>query len=168
MARPTKYNQEIVTKAQHYLENYGEYGHKIPSRAGLALVPGLSRETLRTWPKDEDKKEFSAILDRINQKQECVLLDNGLDGTFNSAITKLVLGKHGYHDRSQQADTQVQVIINRGGVVLKSGNETLAIEENQAVIVLFLASIVRMSAFLQPGHLVGANTNNHLTTGIRP
>ena len=129
MARPTKYGQEIVTKAQHYLDNYGEYGHKIPSSAGLSLVLGLSRETLRLWSKDEDKKEFLGILDRINQKQECVLLDNGLDGTFNSTIKKLVLGKHGYHDRQQQGDTQVQVIINRGGVVLKSGNDTLAIED---------------------------------------
>ena len=129
MARPTKYGQEIVTKAQHYLDNYGEYGHKIPSNAGLALVLGLSRETLRLWSKDEDKKEFLGILEAINQKQECVLLDNGLDGTFNSTITKLVLGKHGYHDRAQQEGTQVQVIINRGGVVLKSGDDTLAIED---------------------------------------
>ena len=90
---------------------------------------GLSRETLRLWSKDEDKKEFLGILEAINQKQECVLLDNGLDGTFNSTITKLVLGKHGYHDRAQQEGTQVQVIINRGGVVLKSGNDTLAIED---------------------------------------
>ena len=129
MGRPTKYGQEIVTKARHYLDNHGQYGHKIPSTAGLALVLGLSRETLRLWSKDEDKKEFLGILEAINQKQECVLLDNGLDGTFNSTITKLVLGKHGYHDRAQQEGTQVQVIINRGGVVLKSGDDTLAIED---------------------------------------
>jgi len=72
---------------------------------------------------------FSHILDNINKKQEQVLLKNGLNNQFNSNITKLVLGKHGYHDRAQQGDTQVQVIINRGGVVLKSGNDTLAIED---------------------------------------
>jgi molybdopterin-guanine dinucleotide biosynthesis protein len=130
MARPTKYNQEIVTKAQHYLENYQEYDDVIPSLAGLALVLGLSRETLRLWSKDEDKKEFFGILDRINQKQECVLINNGLNGTFNSNIAKLVLGKHGYHDRPQQDGTQVQVIINRDRVVLKSGEDTLAIEDS--------------------------------------
>jgi len=130
MARPTKYSQAIVEKAQHYLDNYEEYGHKIPSSSGLALVLGLGRETLRVWSKDEDKEEFRGILDRIHQKQECVLLDNGLTGKFNATITKLVLGKHGYHDRAEQADTQIQVIINRNGVVLKSGNDTLAIEDN--------------------------------------
>jgi hypothetical protein len=56
-------------------------------------------------------------------------LNNGLNSKFNSNITKLVLGKHGYHDRAQQADTQIQVIVNRGGVVLKSGDDTLAIED---------------------------------------
>jgi len=130
MARPSKFNQAIAAKAQHYLDHYEEEGHKIPSQAGLALVLGLSRQTLNTWSKDEDKKEFLDILERINQKQECLLLDGGLDGTFNSAITKLVLGKHGYHDRPQQDGTQVQVIINRDRVVLKSGNDTLAIEDS--------------------------------------
>ena len=135
MARPTKYSQEIVEKAQHYLDNYEEYDDIIPSIAGLSLVLGLCRETLRLWSKDEDKEEFLGILEAINQKQECVLLDNSLTGKFNSTITKLVLGKHGYHDRPQQEGTQVQVIVNRGGVnrggvVLKSGNDTLAIEDS--------------------------------------
>ena len=90
----------------------------------------ITRATLYAWAKDEDKKVFSDILDNINKKQEQVLLKNGLNNKFNSNITKLVLGKHGYHDRPQQGDSQVQVIINRGGVVLKSGSDTLAIEDN--------------------------------------
>jgi hypothetical protein len=57
-------------------------------------------------------------------------LGKGLNNEFNSNITKLVLVKHGYHDRAQQTDTQIQVIVNRGGVVLKSGNDTLAIEDS--------------------------------------
>jgi hypothetical protein len=129
MGRPTKYSTALLDKAQHYLDNYEEYGHQIPSSSGLSLVLGLSRETLRLWSRDEDKKAFLGILDRIHQKQECVLLDNGLTGKFNATITKLVLGKHGYHDRAEQGDTQVQVIVNRGGVVLKSGDDTLAIED---------------------------------------
>jgi hypothetical protein len=130
MARPTKYTQEILEKAQHYLDNYEEYDDIIPSQAGLALVLGLSRQTLRTWSQAEDKEEFLDILDRIHQKQECVLLDKGLDGTFNATIVKLALGKHGYHDRAQEGSTQVQVIVNRGSVAIKSGDETLAIEDS--------------------------------------
>ena len=130
MGRPTKYNTALLEKAQHYLDNYEEYDEVIPSAVGLALVLDITRATLYAWAKDEDKKVFSDILDNINKKQEQVLLKNGLNNKFNSNITKLVLGKHGYHDRAQQEGTQVQVIINRGGVVLKSGNDTLAIEDS--------------------------------------
>ena len=129
MGRPTKYSQEIVDKAQHYLDNYEEYEEVIPSAVGLALVLNIRRSTLYEWAKAEDKKAFTDILDNINKRQEQVLLNNGLNSKFNSNITKLVLGKHGYHDRAQQTDTQIQVIVNRGGVVLKSGNDTLAIED---------------------------------------
>ena len=129
MGRPTKYNTALLEKAQHYLDNYEEYDEVIPSAVGLALVLDITRSTLYAWARDEDKKVFSHILDNINKKQEQVLLKNGLNNKFNSNITKLVLGKHGYHDRPQQEGTQVQVIINRGGVVLKSGNDTLAIED---------------------------------------
>ena len=129
MGRPTKYNTALLEKAQHYLDNYEEYDEVIPSAVGLALVLDITRSTLYAWARDEDKKVFSHILDNINKKQEQVLLKNGLNNQFNSNITKLVLGKHGYHDRPQQEGTQIQVIINRGGVVLKSGNDTLSIED---------------------------------------
>ena len=135
MARPTKYSTPILEKAQHYLDNYEEYDEVIPSAVGLALVLDITRSTLYAWAKDEDKKVFSHILDNINKKQEQVLLKKGLNNEFNSNITKLVLGKHGYHDRPQQADSQVQVIINRGGVVLKSGEDTLAIEDTSPKLV---------------------------------
>ena len=130
MARPTKYNTALLEKAQHYLDNYEEYDEVIPSAVGLALILDITRSTLYAWARDEDKKVFSHILDNINKKQEQILLGKGLNNEFNSNITKLVLGKHGYHDRPQQEGTQVQVIVNRGGVVLKSGNDTLAIEDS--------------------------------------
>jgi hypothetical protein len=36
------------------------------------------------------------------QVQSKTLVNNGLNNTFNSAITKLVLGKHGYHEKMDQ------------------------------------------------------------------
>jgi len=130
MARPTKYSTALLEKAQHYLDHYEEYDEVIPSAVGLALVLDITRSTLYAWARDEDKKVFSHILDNINKKQEQIILRKGLNNEVNSNITKLVLGKHGYHDRAQQTDTQIQVIVNRGGVVLKSGNDTLAIEDS--------------------------------------
>lgn len=100
MSRPTKYNSKLVEKARNYLDDYQQYEHVIPSTAGLAVVLGVSRETLYAWGRE--KTEFSDILCNIQAKQESVLINNGLQGTFNSAITKLVLGKHGYHEKQDQ------------------------------------------------------------------
>ena len=97
--RPTKYCEKTIEVAREYLENYEEQGDQIPSIAGLAIILGIRRETLHVWAKDNDKPEFSNILGAILAKQENVLINKGLSGDFNSAISKLVLGKHGYHDR---------------------------------------------------------------------
>ena len=65
--------------------------------------------------------------------QETKLLDNGLDGTFNSAITKLCLSKHGYTDNPQANQASgIQVTVNRGSVVLKAGGQELAIESTDS------------------------------------
>lgn len=100
MARPTIYTLEMVEKAGEYLSGgYEVDGSVIPSTAGLAEYLGIARSTLYLWGEDEEKPEFSDILQSIQSKQERLLLNSGLKGDFNSAITKLVLGKHGYHDK---------------------------------------------------------------------
>tara|TARA_R110000751_G_scaffold213820_1_gene317352 strand:+ start:7663 stop:8025 length:363 start_codon:yes stop_codon:yes gene_type:complete len=96
MARPTKYTPELLALAHTYLETYTT---AIPSHIGLAYLLNISTVTLYGWAKDKDKEEFSNILDRIMQLQYLELTSNGLNSTFNSAICKLVLGKHGLSDR---------------------------------------------------------------------
>jgi len=101
MARPTKWSKEIEEKAVAYITNYATYGDMIPSIEGMAEALGLHRDTLYAWAKQKDKG-FSDILGRCMQVQAKTLVNNGLNNTFNSAITKLVLGKHGYHDKMEQ------------------------------------------------------------------
>lgn len=97
--RPTEYSEEILTQARDYLSNYKKFGDEIPSNAGLAVHLGLSRDIIQKWRKEEGKEEFFYILAAIQVKQENVLLNKGLNGDFNSNITKLILGKHGYHEK---------------------------------------------------------------------
>ena len=96
--RPTVYSEEILTKTRDYIVNYEKFDDAIPSIAGLAVVLGISRETIYDWASQEEKKEFSYILADILSNQERILINKGLKGEFNSNITKLVLGKHGYKD----------------------------------------------------------------------
>jgi DNA-packaging protein gp3 len=107
MARPTKYNEDVLEKAKDYLESYRDYGDIIPSIEGLALHLDLSRTALYDWKTHEDKAEFSYILEKILTKQQNELLKNGLIGDFNSAITKLALGKHGFSDKIDGTVTEL-------------------------------------------------------------
>jgi len=101
MARPTDYNQELLDKAQDYVENYESYGDAVPTIAGLACELGMHRETLYAWSKDESKTEFSDIFKKVQQAQERKLVNGGLAGGFNPAVTKMMLTKHGYSDKQE-------------------------------------------------------------------
>lgn len=106
MARPSEYTPEIAEQAWAYLQTYASvHKHSIPSVVGLAVVLNRAESTLYNWD-CEEKPEFLGILAAIKEKQQLVLLNSGLDGTFSAPITKLVLGKHGYHD-TQKVDATV-------------------------------------------------------------
>ena len=123
MARPTKWNKEIEEKAQAYINDYEMYGDMIPSIEGMAEHLGLHRDTLYDWAKHKDKG-FSDILRLTIQNQERTLINNGLNNTFNSAITKLVLGKHGYHDKMEQDITSSDESMKPTVIQLVSKNES--------------------------------------------
>lgn len=97
--RPSLYTPELVEAAWGYVNGgWLSVGDKVPSVAGLACEIGVRRETCHAWAKDPDN-DFSNILSVIAEKQERVLVNNGLDGAFNAPITKMMLSKHGYSDR---------------------------------------------------------------------
>lgn len=101
MGRPTDYSEELLADVRYYLKNYEAEGDKIPSVAGLSAYLGIARSTIYDWASQEDKKDFSDILEDILSEQEKVLLNKGLTGDFNSTITKLVLSKHGYSEKTE-------------------------------------------------------------------
>ena len=89
-----------MAKAQAYLEGYWqELGHATPHLAGLATHLGVSRKTLYNWR--DANEEFLHILDSLMAVQESTLWNNGLNGTFQPTLVKLMLTKHGYSDRQE-------------------------------------------------------------------
>ena len=64
---------------------------------GLSLFLKVNRDTLYTWAKEHP--EFSDILDDLRNAQAEKLINNGLSGDYNPTIAKLILTKHGYHDK---------------------------------------------------------------------
>jgi len=100
MGRPTVYDDGVLEKTKQYLVDYKELGDVIPSVEGLAIQIGVRRETLYDWAKQEEKKDFSNTLDELRGLQQKILIENGLEGKFNSTITKLMLGTHGITEKT--------------------------------------------------------------------
>ena len=98
MGRPTKYTQELEDKALYYIENYDKDGSVIPTHEGMAEYLEVHRDTLYDWAKDSEKG-FSDILGKCNSKQARMVINESLKGDYNATIAKLLLGKHGYHDK---------------------------------------------------------------------
>lgn len=113
LGRPTEYGPEILKKTKEYLTKAKDKYKKgrlvsvnLPSIAGLAVYLKVSRDTIYEWKSKTDESgkkllypDFSDILAQILAEQEKRLMEMGLKGDYNSAIAKLALGKHGYHDK---------------------------------------------------------------------
>lgn len=98
--RPTLYSKDLLNLAAKYLRNLPR-DEAFHSLAGLADYLDITRETIYQWKEDEDKKDFSDIVAKVMMKQEKSLTNNGVKGYFNSSITKLMMGKHGFHDKQE-------------------------------------------------------------------
>jgi len=99
--RPTKYTKGIIAKAREYLDFCKDKGKNVnlPKAEGLALYLKVSRDTLYEWA--GKYKNFSDILEEINQTQADRVINKALSGDYNSAIAKLLLGKHGYSEKTE-------------------------------------------------------------------
>ena len=104
-SRPTDFNDEIVEKAQYYLENYDENGDVIPTIEGLATYLKKARSTVFKWAKEEGKELFSDVIEQILATQARISLNGGMKGDYNSTMAKLILSKHGYSDSSKTDHT---------------------------------------------------------------
>ena len=116
--RPTTYTQEVIDKARDYLIEYESCGEVIPTVVGLCRFIGRAKSTVYKWVGEEDKQEFSDIVNEIEEYQHIKLVSGGLSGGFNPMITKLILSKHGYSDKLEQD-------ITSGGKVLQHPGYTI-------------------------------------------
>ena len=98
MGAPTKYTQDLQDQADEYIFKYSEVGDVIPSRVGLCCYLGVSKRVSYEW--ETLYPDFLHTLENIDAMQERTAVNRGLDGTFNAAITKLILHNHGYSDKA--------------------------------------------------------------------
>ena len=121
--RPTDYRPSMVDAARSYIERHEEFDDPVPTVAGLACVLGVTRETCYSWSRDEKKPEFSDILKELAQRQERVLIRNGLLGAFNAPISKMMLTKHGYSDKVENDHTSSDGSLGPTQIILRAADD---------------------------------------------
>lgn len=87
---------EIFARMYSYLE---DCPNKTPTVAGLAKHVGVVRSTIYAWA--ELWEEVADFIELVSTHQEVNLIDNGLDGTYNPAIVKMLLSRMGYADKTE-------------------------------------------------------------------
>ncbi len=105
--RPTLYTPELLVKAKEYIDSCTDemvgtvpkLKVRLPNKGGLARHLDVSRETLYAWAKEYP--EFSDIMEQMGAKQEDALINNGISGDYNPTISKVLLTKHGYTDKTE-------------------------------------------------------------------
>lgn len=113
LGRPTEYKEEYIAKVQEYLDECqddeierGEDRNvvykirvKLPTIEGFARYIGVSKRVLYNW--EELHPDFMHALDEIRTEQLERLINNGLNGDYNSTIAKLMLSSnHGMREKS--------------------------------------------------------------------
>ena len=100
--RPPEYNADVIAKGvTKYVADCKKHNY-LPTIEGLAVHLCVHRSTLYEWsdPKSPHfHEEFSDIFEQLKAAQASQLIQNGLIGTYNSTMAKLMLTKHGYIDK---------------------------------------------------------------------
>lgn len=108
--RPTKYNEQILVDTKAYIdacndvkedkENGIQASVNLPTIEGLAYELKINKDTIYTWRKEQ--LEFSELISELLAKQAKSLVNNGLSGSYNPTIAKVLLTKHGYREGIDQ------------------------------------------------------------------
>lgn len=102
--RPSDHTPEFLMKARDYLVYYKDEDEIIPTIEGLAVYTDTPRRTLYNWMEDEDKEEFRHIIERLLALQGKSLVNKGLSGEYNPTISKLILSKHNYIEKTENTN----------------------------------------------------------------
>lgn len=112
--RPTKYKDEYATTEflAGFLKHCKHTGELV-SLCGLACYCEVCEDTIQEWQKVHP--EFSVSLSKIKQLSKQMLINKGLDSTYNSTIAKLILSSN--HGMVEKRDLNLT-----GDLIVKTVN----------------------------------------------
>lgn len=103
MARPTKYKVEYST--DEFVDVFVKQcvrKEMLASLCSYAVYLSVCEDTLQEWKKVHS--EFSVSLSRLKQISKNMLINRGLNSTYNSTIAKLILSSN--HGMAEKTETK--------------------------------------------------------------
>jgi len=97
--RPSDYRPELIDKVYEYVEQ-AKKGKQLPKRCGLRIYLGYCKNTVLKW--ERRHKDFALALEYLDDVQEGMLVDGGLNKSLSAPITQLILFNHGYKIRKDE------------------------------------------------------------------
>lgn len=107
--RPSGYDETMPLKIIEYIE-LSIKDKQVPTTAGLGLHIGINKDTIFEWRKKYE--QFSDSYDLMMLFQENEVWQKALTGEYNSNISKLMLFNHGYTDKVETKNQNVNMDID--------------------------------------------------------
>lgn len=101
--RPRLLTPELMEKAESYLHRWKDMGDTVPTLESFALFLEITRPTVYDWKANNE--EFSYIVEKVSAAQARELMNRSLSGELNASISKLMLHKHGFSEKSEVVNT---------------------------------------------------------------
>jgi hypothetical protein len=108
--RPTKYNEEMHSKADIYIKLCLN-NKRIPYIEELALELDVNDDTLVEWGKDHD--EFSATIKRLKMLQKLCFKRDALERKIHPTMAIFLLkANHGLNEKITECLEPIKVVIS--------------------------------------------------------
>lgn len=125
--RPTVVTDELIAQANAYVYNC-EVNGTLPTVEQLAYELKVARSTIY------ENDQFSDTLEQLKQIQAHMLIANGLMGTYNSTIAKLLLSSaHGYVEKQaveHSGGNPVELLLKRYNLMEFEPDSSTAAQAN--------------------------------------
>lgn len=109
VGRPTKYNEQVLIKAQSYVLRC-ENEQQMPFIEELALELGVNEDTVVEWAKIHD--EFSAAVKRLKMLQKLYLKKGALEKKLHPSLTIFLLkANHGMNEEEKAESESLKIIV---------------------------------------------------------
>ena len=99
LGRPTKYNEQMLSKAQSYVQHC-QNGEEMPFIEELALELDVNEDTVVEWAKTH--VEFSATVKRLKMLQKLYLKKGALEKKLHPSLSIFLLkANHGMNEEEK-------------------------------------------------------------------